>query len=115
MKWRFLAGLLLGSVAIYWSCVRLMRVVMTERELRISNYRREIVVALSDVDEVTVNRWVKLHPVTIQFVRRTDFGHSIVFMPKARPFAGFASPRSSQSSGPLSKPRNEGLWPEPGR
>ena len=68
-----------------------MRVVLTDRELRISNYRREIVVPLSDVDEVTENRWVNVHPVTIQFIRRTDFGHRIVFMPKRRPFALFSS------------------------
>ena len=30
-----------------------MRVVMTDRELRISNYRREIIVPLRDVDQVT--------------------------------------------------------------
>ena len=91
MKRHFLAGLLVGSIVMYWWCMRLMRVVMTDRELRISNYRREIVVPLSDVDEVTENRWVSVHPVTIQFVRRTDFGHRIVFMPKSRPFALFSS------------------------
>ena len=76
---------------IYWWCARLMRVVMTDRELRISNYLREIVVPLSDVDQVTENRWVNGHPVTVQFVRRTDFGHRIVFMPRVRPFALFSS------------------------
>src|SRR5579863_1205949 len=91
LKWAFLAGLVVGSIFIYWWCVRLMRVVMTDRELRISNYRREIVVPLSDVDQVTENRWVNSHPVTVQFVRRTDFGHRIVFMPKGRPFALFSS------------------------
>jgi hypothetical protein len=91
MKWVFLPILLVGGIFIYWWCVRLKRVVMTDGELRISNYRREIVVPLSDVDEVTENRWVNLHPVTVQFVRRTDFGYRIVFMPKTRPFALFSS------------------------
>jgi hypothetical protein len=91
MKWIFLAGLIVGSILIYWWGVRLMRVVMTDQELRISNYRRQIVVPLADVDEVTENRWVNVHPVTIQFVRRTDFGFRIVFMPKRRPFALFSS------------------------
>ena len=90
MKWVCLAGLLVGSVAVYWWGVRLVRVVMTEQELRISNYLREIVVPLSAIDEVAENRWIKSHPVTIQFVRRTDFGHRIVFMPKARPFSRFS-------------------------
>ena len=91
IKWICLAAFLAGTVANYWWGVRLMRVVMTDRELRISNYRREIVVPLSDIDEVTENRWTKIHPVTVQFVRRTDFGHRIVFMPEARPFAFFSS------------------------
>jgi hypothetical protein len=91
LKWVFLAVLLLGSTFMYWWAIRLKRVVMTDGELRISNYRREIVVPLSEVDEVTENRWVNIHPVTVQFVRRTDFGHRIVFMPKARPFALFSS------------------------
>ena len=90
-KWVFLAGLLVGSIAIYSWGVRLVRVVMTDRELRISNYRREIVVPLGDIDQVTENRWVNVHPVTVHFVRRTDFGHRIVFMPKVRPFALFSS------------------------
>jgi hypothetical protein len=91
IKWAFLAALIVGSFLIYWWGVRLKRVVMTEGELRISNYRREIVVPLTDLDEVTENRWVNLHPVTVQFVRRTDFGHGIVFMPIRRPFALFSS------------------------
>jgi hypothetical protein len=91
MRWVFLVGLLVGSIVVYWWGVRLMRVAMTDGELRISNYRREIVVPLSDVDEVTENRWINVHPVTVQFVRRTDFGHRIVFMPKVRPFALFSS------------------------
>src|SRR5437763_1143410 len=91
LKWLFLVALPVGSIFMYWWCGRLMRVVMTDRELRISNYRREIIVPLSDVDEVTENRWVNIHPVTVQFIRRTDFGHRIVFMPKRRPFGFFSS------------------------
>jgi hypothetical protein len=91
MKWAFLAGLLVGSMLIYAWGVRLMRVVMTDGELLISNYLREIVVPLSDIDQVTENRWVNVHPVTVRFVHRTDFGHRIVFMPKVRPFAFFSS------------------------
>ena len=91
VKWLFLAILLGGITSICWWCVPLMRVVMTDSELRISNFLREIVVPLSDVDQVTENRWVNVHPVTVQFIRRTDFGHRIVFMPQARPFPLFSS------------------------
>jgi hypothetical protein len=90
-NWMFLAAFAIAGLSLYWWGVRLKRVVMTHGELRISNYRREIVVPFSEIDEVTENRWVNVHPVTVQFVRRTDFGQRIVFMPKARPFALFSS------------------------
>ena len=91
MRWVFLSVLLSGIISIYRWCLPLVQVVMTDRELRISNYRREIVVPLSDVDKVTENRWIGNYPVTVRFVRRTDFGHSVVFMPEARSFAFFSS------------------------
>lgn len=90
-NWVLLAALAITGVSIYLWGVRLKRVVMTNGELRISNYRREIIVPFSEIAEVTENRWVNVHPVTVQFVHRTGFGHRIVFMPKARLFALFSS------------------------
>jgi hypothetical protein len=87
MKWISLACALVGAALIYWTCVRLKRVEMTDSELHISNFLRELVVPLHDIDEITENRWLKTHPVTIRFKRRTEFGYSIVFMPKTRWFA----------------------------
>jgi hypothetical protein len=52
--------------------------------LHISNYLREIVVPVASVTKVTENRWVNIHPVTIYFLSETDFGKSIVFMPKVK-------------------------------
>ena len=91
MKWTFLAVTIVGTAFIYWTCIRLKRVEMTDSDLRISNFLREIVVSMHDIDEVTENRWINGHPVTLRFKRRTEFGYSIVFMPKARWFAFFSS------------------------
>jgi hypothetical protein len=80
-----------GSAFIYWTAIRLKRVAMDDKGLYVSNYRQEIFVPFRDVGEVTENRWIDIHPVTIRFQRDTDFGNSIVFMPKARWFSSFAN------------------------
>ena len=56
-----------------------------------SNYRKEISVPLSEISDVTENRWVNMHPVTIHFRRDTAFGQRVMFMPAVRPFAFFSS------------------------
>lgn len=90
-KWSFLAMLLVFIPFVYWTCVRLKRVAMTDADLHISNYLREIVVPLRDIDEVSENRWINIHPVTVRFKKRTELGYSIVFMPTTRLFAFFSS------------------------
>lgn len=37
-----------------------------------------------EIEEVSENRWVNIRPVTISFLRDTDFGSRVVFMPRAR-------------------------------
>jgi hypothetical protein len=89
MKWQFLAITLIGGAFFYWTCARLKRVTMSEDTLTISNYRMSVVVPLADLEEVTENRWINIHPVTLHFRRETDFGTRVVFMPKSRMFAFF--------------------------
>jgi len=91
MKWAFLLVTLVGSAFVCWSCVRLKRVELDDAALYISNYQKVIVVPLRDIQDVTENRWINSHPVTIHFHRDTDFGASIVFMPTVRWFAFFSS------------------------
>jgi hypothetical protein len=76
-------GVVIVGVAGYQIrvCVALKRVEMDARNLYVSNYRTQIVVPLRDVADVTENRWLHLHPVTIHFQRPTEFGSSIVFAP----------------------------------
>jgi hypothetical protein len=90
MKWQFLAILVLGSAFIYWACVRLKRVTLRDGDLLISNFRNSVVVPIADVERVTENRWINIHPVTLHLSRETEFGKKVVFMPKIR-FWGFLS------------------------
>jgi hypothetical protein len=91
LKWFFLLATIVGTAFIWWFCIRLKRVRMDDRALYISNYSAEIIVPLANVAEVTENRWVNIHPVTIQFHSDTEFGTAVVFMPKTRWFAFWSS------------------------
>src|SRR6266511_4278206 len=91
LRWVFLFATIAGTVFIWWACIRLKRVRMDERALYISNYSTEIVVPLANVAEVTENRWLNIHPVTITFHSDTAFGPRVVFMPKTRWFGFWSS------------------------
>src|SRR5512142_460229 len=91
LKWFFLVATILGTAFIWWACVRLKRVRMDTKFLYISNYSTEIVVPLANVSEVTENRWVNSHPVTIHFHSDSEFGTQVTFMPKIRWFAFWSS------------------------
>lgn len=54
---------------------------MDNHNLFISNGARQIVVPLAEVREVTDNRWLHAHPVTIHFARDNPFGPRVVFLP----------------------------------
>jgi hypothetical protein len=64
----------------------LKRVRLDGQCLYVSNYLREISIPLANVRDVTENRWVNFHPITIYFQNTTEFGDKIVFMPKPRYF-----------------------------
>ncbi|HEV8400217.1 MAG TPA: hypothetical protein VGQ18_10310 [Gemmatimonadales bacterium] len=91
LKWVFLLVTIAGGSFIYWACAPLKRVELDDRALYISNYSKEIEVPLRDIAEVTENRWIHSHPVTIHFHRETEFGDSIVFMPTVRWFGFWSS------------------------
>ena len=92
VKRLFLGVWLLASASIYWFCIRLKQVRIDEEALYISNFVKEVRVPLWDIAEVTENRWVNIHPVTIEFRNDTEFGRSIVFMPKVRWFGWSSHP-----------------------
>ena len=91
MKWMFLVMWLVGSALILWSCARLKRVRLDDKHIYVSNFRREISIPLSLIENVSEVRWINIHPVTIHLRKDTEFGRSITFMPKVRFFALWSS------------------------
>ncbi len=79
------------SAYLYWTCIRLKSVRMDSTFLYVSNYRKEIKIPLTHI--VRVSEWWldNTHPVFVYFSRPTDFGDSIVFMPKFRWFSLWSS------------------------
>ena len=99
----FLVLFLLGSVYLYWTCIRLKSVRMDSNFLYVSNYRKEIKIPLAQIARVSEWRLDNTHPVFVHFSQPTEFGTSIVFMPKIRLFGFWSShpvvDRIRQSSG----------------
>jgi hypothetical protein len=89
-KWLVLLIWFVGGLLIWRTCARLKRVQLDGGTLLVSDYRTTIRVPAGDIEEVTENRWISMHPVTLHFRRPTEFGSEVVFMPKVRPF-GFVS------------------------
>jgi hypothetical protein len=90
-KFIFLLIWIIGIAFLYWSCIRLKAVSVDEDFLYVSNYLREISIPLSNIYDVTENRWINIHPVTIHLKSPSEFGDKIIFMPKVRVFSLFSS------------------------
>ena len=90
-KWLFMVGFVASAVFVYWSCVRLKEVSVDDQFLYVSNYLKEVSIPLSEIYDVTENKWINIHPVTIHLKSPSEFGEKIVFMPKTRSFAFFSS------------------------
>jgi len=80
-----------GSAFIYWSGIRLKEVSIDNDFLYVSNYLKEVSIPLSQIYDVTENRWVNIHPVTIHLNSPSEFGDKITFMPRTRFFALYSS------------------------
>jgi hypothetical protein len=86
MKWIFLFLTLTGAAVLGSVWMPLKRIRMDDESLYISNYLTEIIVPLENVAEVTENRWLGIHPLTMRFRSRTQFGSRVKFMPNIRWF-----------------------------
>lgn len=91
LKLIFLFMFIAGSAFIYWSCIQLKVVSVDDNFLYVSNYIKEIQIPLSEIYNVTENRWINIHPVTINLKSSSEFGDEIVFMPRVKFFAFFKS------------------------
>jgi hypothetical protein len=90
-KWILPVTWFVGAGFLYWFCGRLKKVSVDENFLYVSNYFKELAIPLSEIFDVTENRWVNTNSVTIHFARPTEFGSKIVFMPTIRVFGFFSS------------------------
>jgi hypothetical protein len=92
MKWLFLTVWVFGSLFIWWGCGRLKRVRTDGTVIVVSNYLEEFRIPLNEIQAVTENRWINIHPVTIHLRHPSPFGKSIVFMPRSRLFSWRSHP-----------------------
>ena len=91
MKYLFTAAWVAGT-AFLWSCTGLKRVRIDATQLYVSNYVEEISIPFTNVADVTENRWINIHPITIHLKSTTLFGDKITFMPKSRLFGWTTDP-----------------------
>jgi len=64
--------------------IRFKVVRMDDTYLYVSNTRRQCQIPLTQISKVTEWRWNHTHPVTVHFAQPTEFGNSIMFIPKVR-------------------------------
>jgi hypothetical protein len=92
VKFLLLAAWVAGATFSFRLFAPLKRVRADESAIFVSNYRDEIRIPFGEIAAVTENRWINIHPVTIQLRSATAFGNRIVFMPKARLFGWTTHP-----------------------
>lgn len=76
--WFFLAGLML-AIALRWRVALIKQVVLQDDTFRISNFREQHTVPVSQLCAVEASRWMQPELITLQFKRDTGFGKTIVF------------------------------------
>ena len=77
----FLAVAAIVAVIIGWSVGRLKRIELEGDDLIISNYRAEIRVSLSAVENISAPSRSNPKRYTLTFDESTDFGRRVTFMP----------------------------------
>lgn len=70
-----------------WGALRLKVISIDDHNLYILNYTKEISVPLSEIRDVTQNRWLTGEMVTIHLESPSEFGCKIRFFPKSRFFS----------------------------
>ena len=75
--------LLLSLFSMWWS-FRLKRVALDGETIHISDFLTHEDLPLGEILEVSENRWLKIHPITLEFAGATAWGHAVHFMPKIR-------------------------------
>ncbi len=84
--WIFLLVFIFGIALTLWACMRLKKVDFDDVALHISNYRISVEVPLGGVEAISEGVPILPELVWISFRRSTEFGNTVVFMPKPRFF-----------------------------
>jgi hypothetical protein len=79
-----------GIISMYLTVMRYKKVSVDELFLYVSNYRKEIKIPVSVIDDVTEIKWIRTRPITIHLKNGSEFGRKIVFTPKLDGFRIFA-------------------------
>jgi len=87
----FIIAFTIGTLFIYWGCMRVKKVSIDNQYLYISNYSKTIKVHRSNIKKITENVFVNTNPIWIHFKQTNEFGDYIVFIPKKRIFSFFTS------------------------
>lgn len=80
----------LALPAMFLTVMRYKKVLIDDAFLYVSNYRREIAIPVSEIENVTETKWIRTRPVTIHLKNDSEFGRKIVFTPKLDAFRVFA-------------------------
>lgn len=71
-------------VMMFWLSYSIKRVKISDGNLMICDYSKEISVDIADVSDVVEMRWMQPYWITIHFNHETEFGRSIIFVPPFR-------------------------------
>ena len=77
------AWLLFCVISLWWN-FRLKCVAVDGESIYISDFLQRAKLPLGEILGVSENRWIKIHPVIIEFAGATPWGHYVRFMPKVR-------------------------------
>jgi len=83
-NWWVTALFTAGIAALYWSCLSLKRVVMTDEGLEVSNYFTTESFPFRAILGVSQITFVHPRIVTVEFKDRSRFGRRIRYLPTAR-------------------------------
>jgi hypothetical protein len=84
LKYVFLGAWIVGTAFILWTSAGLKEVSVDGQSIRVSNYLEEINIPADMIADITENRWIKGHPITIHLRSDTAFGQKIKFLPKSQ-------------------------------
>lgn len=87
-SYQFLGAWILGTIFIYVITGRIKKVDFDGQTFTISNFTKSITVDVSQVISISVPAFLSPKLITLQFKDESDFGNTIVFLPKFLFFAG---------------------------